>query len=228
MRLLLISNSGSPLYGWCKNDIAEFAKDNKEITFISAATVYEPKEYFETAKTALAEVDLKLIHLDLNNNPESILDKAKILLVGGGNTYHLLKELKDHSLDEKIEDKVRNGIPYMGLSAGANIVGPNILTTNDWNVEGITSFDGLNLVPFSINPHYIDPHDKSVFSGESRDERILEYQVFNTNPVIGIEEKTFLTIGDEGIAVGGQGKVRLFIKGEETKIYIPNDKFQLK
>lgn len=228
MRLLLISNSGFPLYGWCKKFISDFVGDEKEIAFVSSATVFDTNGYFEAAKAALEEVGLRLEHLDLENNPESLLEKSKTIIVGGGNTYHLLKELKEHQLIEKIKSRVKDGLfYYIGLSAGANIVGPNILTTNDWNVEGSTAFEGLNLVPFNINPHYIDPHDKSTFSGESHDDRINEYFTFNDNPVIAFEEKTFLSVEDLNMTVGGFGKVKLFAKNKESKIYKPNDEFQL-
>lgn len=215
------------MYEWCKEYIRDFLNGNTKLTFVSSATLYNPAEYFETAKLALEELGLHLEHLDLNDNPESKIEKAKALLVGGGNTYHLLKMLNDHGLTDKISTLVKTGVPYIGLSAGANIVGPTILTTNDWNIDGIANFKGLNLIPFNINPHYISPHDKTIFSGENRDERILEFHAVNDNAVLGIEEKTFLMVEDKKITVGGLGNAKLFIKGKEPALYKPGQTLQI-
>lgn len=222
MKLLLLSNSGQPLYEWCKEYLADFI-DGEPVTFISAATVYDPQEYFEQAATALKDIKANLIHLTLENIDMDLLDHTKLFLVGGGNTYHLLQLLKEANLLSKIRDKVLGGTKYIGFSAGANIAGSTILTTNDWNVTGSNYFDGLGVVPFNINPHYIDPHDKSVFSGESRDDRISEYFVFRKEPVLAMEEKTLLKMDGAKMEVLGQGRVKLFLKDEEPMIYKSRD-----
>lgn len=227
MKLLLLSNSGEPLYGWCKETIADFCDTDKTLTFISAATVYSPTEYFKKAQESLNDVGIKLVHLDLNKNPENTLVEAKALLVGGGNTYHLLHKLHGKKLLESLRKKVLSGTPFVGLSAGANIAGKSILTTNDWNVIRSNVFDGLNVVPFNINPHYLDPHDKQNFSAESRDDRILEYFEFNEEPVITLEEKTFLTVKDKTVIVGGLGRVKLFRKNKTQKVYTKGDLLEL-
>lgn len=210
MRLLLLSNSGSPFYAWCKQYILDFLGENTTATFISSATTLSEEGYFETAQKALPEV--KLTHLILNQTAEDTVAKAENFLVGGGNTYLLLSRLKEKGLLNKIKSRVESGASYIGLSAGANIAGPNILTTNDWNVVGTTDFNSLGLVPFNINPHYIPPHDKRIHSGETREERIKEYLAFNENPVVGIEENTFLKIEDNVATVGGEGNAYLFHK----------------
>jgi len=216
MKLFLISNSGHPLYDWCKEDIADFV-GRKVATFISAATSYDLNEYFERAKSVLEPLGIKLIHLDLSKKPELLVDRAEAFLVGGGNTHLLLSRLNNLKLISRIKSRVENGTLYVGLSAGANIAGPNILTTNDWNILGSTTFEGLGLVPFNINPHYVDPHEKKIFSGENRDERILEYLEFNDNPVVALEEQTYLEVSESQVRVGGQGKVKVFVKGKEPK-----------
>jgi len=217
MKVLLLSNSGEPIYGWCKKDIASFCADNKELTFISAATVYSPKEYFEKAKKSLEEVGLNLTHLILDKNPIEQVNDAKAFIVGGGNTYQLIKKLSENNLLNVIKKKVLGGVPYIGLSAGANIAGPNILTTNDWNVSGSTHFDGLNIVSFNINPHYNAPKDKVLSSAETRDERIREYLVFNKNPVVALKEQTLLRVENNKIEVEGTGKAKVFLADQEPK-----------
>ena len=222
MRLLLLSNSGKPLDHWCKKEIADFVGD-KEVTFISAATVYDPKKYYQNAKSNLKEVGVKLNHLNLEN-PQDLLTKTQIFLVAGGNTYHLLHKLETHGLLNKIRQRVLEGAAYIGASAGANIAGPNILTTNDWNVMGSTFFEGLNLVPLKINPHYNAPQDRVLSSAESRDERIGEYHVFKTSPVVVLEEQTFLTIDGRKVQVGGKGKVKVFAKDKKPKEFKVGDR----
>ena len=150
--MLLFSNSGKPLYHWCKQIIADFFKD-KPVYFISAASVSNENQYFATASQVLKPLGVKLNHLLFDKISAEDLDKIDAFLVGGGNTYHLLSEIKKYKLAGKIRNRVLDGALYAGLSAGANIAGPDILTTNDWNILGSTDFKGLNLVHFNINPH---------------------------------------------------------------------------
>ncbi|OGY24444.1 MAG: hypothetical protein A2172_01645 [Candidatus Woykebacteria bacterium RBG_13_40_15] len=222
MRLLLISNSGKPLYWWCKKEIADFVK-NEEVTFISAATVYSCVEYYQKAQNILKEVGVKLNHLILDQKTEELIDRTSVFLVGGGNTYQLISQLKKRGLLDKIKRQVKKGASYIGLSAGANIAGPNILTTNDWNVMGSVVFEGLGLIPFNINPHYSTPQDKILSSAEARDERIEEYLVFNKNPVVALEEQTFLKVESNKVQVGGDGKAKVFIKNQKPKEFKPGD-----
>jgi dipeptidase E len=218
MKLLLISNSGKPLYGWCKKGIADFVGNN-EVTFISAATVYSSTSYYQKANEILRKVGVKLDHLDLGKDPRELVRKTSVFLVAGGNTYQLVSQLKKHNLMNQIKKQVKKGATYIGLSAGANIAGPNILTTNDWNVIGSTYFEGLNLVPFNINPHYGAPQDKILSSAEARDERIQEYLVFNESPVVAIEEQTYLQVEDNQVQVGGEGVAKVFARDKKPKEY---------
>lgn len=224
MKILLASNSGEPFYEWLEDDLARFV-NGETVTFISAATVYDVDEYFKRVEEKLNSLGIKVNHLRLDKKPEEQIADTKIFLVGGGNTYNLLNKLNEYKLLEKIRGKVKAGAKYIGISAGANIAGPTILTTNDWNVVGSTNFKGLELVNFNINPHYIEPHDKSVFSGETRDERILEHLVFNSHPIVAIEEKTLVEVDDEKIKVGGKGKARVFLKNQKPKIFKSGESF---
>ncbi|MEK7186411.1 MAG: dipeptidase PepE [Patescibacteria group bacterium] len=225
MKLLLISNSGTPLYHWCKKEIADFLGERK-VLFVSAANVFDPEKYYNDANKSLAEVGIKLTHLNLDKTPDKQIEETESILVGGGNTYHLLSELRKARLIGTIRRKIKNGIPYVGLSAGANIAGPNILTTNDWNVVSSKVFEALGLVPFNINPHYVGPHDKKKFSGESRDDRIKEYHEIQSDNVLGIEEKTMVFIEDIKIKVAGEGKVKLFVKNQNPKEYKNGESFR--
>jgi dipeptidase E len=117
--------------------------------------------------------------------------------------------------------RVRAGLPYVGTSAGANICDPNILATNDWNVVGANRFDALGLVPWTINPHYLETDPAMAATSETRDERIHEYLLVNANPVIGIEENTGLRIEDGRATVRGTGRVKLFRRDQPPCWFTP-------
>jgi dipeptidase E len=119
------------------------------------------------------------------------------------------------------------GTPYVGSSAGSNIVGPTILTTNDWNVVALDRFDALGLVPFNVNPHYLETDPAMAPHSETRDDRIREYHVINANPVFGIEEGTMLRV-EHGVAtVLGRGRVKVFRRGAEPLWYRTGDRIPL-
>lgn len=224
MNILLASNSGEPFYEWLEDELIRFVGGDI-VTFVSAATVYDPEDYFKKIEEKLNSLGIKVNHLRLDKKPEEQIANTKTFLVGGGNTYNLLNKLDKYKLSEKISSKVKAGAKYIGISAGANVAGPTILTTNDWNVVGSTNFRGLELVNFNINPHYVEPHDKAVFSGETRDERILEHLVFSNHPVIAIEEKTLIEVSGKNISVRGKGKAKVFRKGKEAKIFKSGESF---
>lgn len=222
-RLLLISNSGKPYLEHCRPYISSFLGSIQNASFISAAAFMDGNEYLKKVQDALALLQLKLEHLDLDKNPHEILAKASSIFVGGGNTYRLLKKIHEAKLMEPLRKKILDGLPYVGWSAGANIAGPQILTTNDWNVVGLTEFKALGLVPFNINPHYLETDPTMAQHSETRDMRIAEYHQVHENIVLGIEEQTSLEIGHEKIKVVGKGRVRRFERGKPPVDYHPED-----
>jgi dipeptidase E len=136
------------------------------------------------------------------------------VFVGGGNTYALLSRLRQSGLVEALRERVRAGLPYAGTSAGSNVAGPNILTTNDWNVVGLTAFEALGLVSFNVNPHYLETDPAMAPGSETRDMRIAEYHAVRDNPVVGIEEGALVRIEDGIAAVRGTARVKLFRRGQ--------------
>ena len=138
---------------------------------------------------------------------------AEGILVCGGNTFLLLKALYDRSLLEPLRHVVRNGVPYVGASAGSNVTCPTIKTTNDMPIVDPPSLDALGLVPFQINPHYPDVDSLPTPMGETREERLLGYFEVNETPVIGLREPSALLIKDDKVALLGTVTARLFRKG---------------
>lgn len=222
MRLLLISNSGKPFLEHCMGPIAAFLGGARRVAFVTAANLYDESAYYDRAHAALgttppAGCGADVLHLRWDVDPVAILEGADALFVGGGNTYALLKRLREAGLLDPIRARVRAGLPYIGSSAGSNVAGLNILTTNDWNVVGLAAFDALGLVPFSINPHYLETDPTMAPGSETRDERIREYHAVWRHPVVGIEEGTLLRVEDDVVTVLGRGRVKAFARGREPR-----------
>ena len=224
MRLLL--HSGGPLGPEGRAGLGEFLGPARRVAFVTAATLYDEAAYFERVRAALnprppAGAGLELLHLRWDDRPLGTLALAQALFMGGGNTYALLKRLRDAGLLDAIRERVRAGMPYAGASAGSNVAGPNILTTNDWNVVALDRFDALELVPFNINPHYKETDPVLAASSETREDRIREYHVVNGNAVVGLEEGAWLVSADGITRSHGTARVRVFRKGAEPVWHSP-------
>jgi dipeptidase E len=212
MRLLLISNSGRPYLRHCRAELLDFLGSARRVGFVTAASLGDERAYYETAREALGP-EIALEHFRWDGDPLSGLARVDAVLVGGGNTYALLERLRQSALLDAIRERVREGLPYVGVSAGSNVAGPSILTTNDWNVVGLTAFARLDLVPFNVNPHYLETDPVMAPGSETRDMRIAEYHVVRANPVVGIEEGTAVRV-EVGLAtMRGAGRVKLFRRG---------------
>ena len=215
MRALLISNSGQPFLEHAREAIAAFLGPARRVGFVTAASLGDEVAYWERARDSLAFVGLTVSHVRWNQEPLAALERIDALFVGGGNTYVLLKRLREAGLLGTIRARVEAGMPYLGSSAGSNLAGPTILTTNDWNVVALTAFTALSLVPWNINPHYLEADPTLAPGSETRDDRIREYHAVNRNPVIGIEEGTLVRVEDGEAVVLGRGRVKLFRPGAE-------------
>jgi dipeptidase E len=227
MRVLLISNSGRPFLEHCRTAIAEFLGPRRRVAFVTAASYEDEAAYHALARQALAPVGLEVLHLQVDRPPLDVLDRAEAVFVGGGNTYHLLGRLHAAGLVGAIRARVLDGVPYVGSSAGANVAGPNILTTNDWNVDGLGRFDALGLVAFNINPHYQETDPAMAAFSETRDERIGQYLQVHDNPVLGIEEQTLVRWEDGAGTVLGKGRVRLFRRGRTPQDFRSGERIEL-
>lgn len=224
MRVLLISNSGRPFLGHCRDTIANFLGDARRIGFVTAASYGDEAGYCETARSALAPAGIEVVHLQLESEPLAVLEAVQAVFIGGGNTYHLLARLHAAGIVQPLAGRVRDGMPYIGSSAGSNVAGPNILTTNDWNVDGNPRFDGLNLVPFNINPHYRETDPVMAPGSETRDERIEQYLIARDNPVVGIEEETCVVRAADAYTVVGRGRVKVFARGRTPLWFASGDR----
>jgi dipeptidase E len=221
MRLLLISNSGRPFLEHCREQIAAFLSPIRSLAYMTAARLEDEDGQYNRAVDALNPVGITVEHLRLSEDAPKRLGETSAIFVGGGNTYALLSRLRAARILSILRRRVRAGLPYVGTSAGANICGPNILATNDWNVVGTSRFDALGLVPWTINPHYLETDPAMAPTSETRDERIREYLQVNANPVIGIEENTALRIENGRATVRGAGRAKLFCRGQPPRWFAP-------
>ena len=213
MRLLLISSSTVHGYGYLDQpepEIRSFLGEAKHVAFVPFA-IHDRDAYAAKVRERLGRMGFEVSQV---RGPAD-LEKAEAVFVGGGNTFRLLKALYETKTLEAIQRRVREGMPYMGASAGSNVAGPNILTTNDWNVVALDRFDALGLVGFNINPHYKEADPLMAAFSETRDDRIREYHVVNANPVVGLEEGSWVVVEDGVTTTRGTARVKLFRRGAE-------------
>ncbi|WP_298648329.1 dipeptidase PepE [uncultured Proteiniphilum sp.] len=230
MRLLLISNSTNPGEGYLeypKDRIKEFLgeKANNAIFIPYAAVTFSFNEYEEKVNARFAEIGHHVTGIHHFINPVEAIENADAIVVGGGNTWQLVKMLQEKGLMKVIRKKVKKGTPYIGWSAGSNIACPTLRTTNDMPIVEPLKFKTLKLVPFQINPHYLDDHPAN-HGGETRETRIREFIEVNRNVyVVGLREGTMLLVEDEEMEMTGSRKARIFKYGQEPMELSNEDDF---
>ena len=228
MKLLLLSNSTNPgeeYLGWAKGYIRDFL-ENRPATalFIPYAAVrFEYEAYEAKVDAVFSEMGCQVQSIHRAENPVRAVEKAETIIVGGGNTWRLLQLMREQCLFPFIKSKVASGIPYIGWSAGSNVACPTLKTTNDMPVIDPRGFNALNLVPFQINPHFLDVHPQG-FGGETREERILEFIELNPQTfVLGLREGCLLKREDNQLSLAGSTTARLFRKGWITREVEPGE-----
>ncbi|MDF5730664.1 MAG: dipeptidase PepE, partial [Rhizonema sp. PD38] len=168
------------------------------------------EEYTDQVGNVFKYIGYNTDKINLSENYQELLKNAEAIVIGGGNTFHLVHWLHKTDIIETIRQKVENGTPYIGWSAGANVACPTIKTTNDMPIIEPVSFQALNLVPFQINPHYTDETIPN-HNGETREARIREFLVLNpTVNVVGLKEETMLRVEGASVKLIGDKTMCLF------------------
>jgi dipeptidase E len=217
MRLLLISNSTNPgeqFLDYPKNNIKKFLGQNPlNALFIPyAAVTFSYDEYEKKVVERFREIGHEIVSIHHFNDHLAAVKKSEAIIVGGGNTWQLLKMIREKNLIDTLRKKVIAGTPYIGWSAGSNVACPTIKTTNDMPVVEPDSFEAINLIPFQINPHYTD-FNPAGHAGETREQRINEFIELNPELfVVGLREGSMLIRNDEKLTFSGRGTVRIFKK----------------
>lgn len=219
-RLLLISSSRVHPTGFlehCRDAIAEHFSGCDEVAFVPYALA-DHDHYESVVQAAFAPIGIPIHSIHHAADPVSRIQSAAGIFTGGGNTFRLLKTLYDLKLMERLRHQVRQAnIPYMGSSAGTNLAGPTIRTTNDMPIVEPASFEALNLVPFQINPHYQDADPDSTHKGETRAQRLDEYLEENEAPVVAIREGSWLQVSNSTCQLCGTTGMVLFRRGQQAQ-----------
>jgi dipeptidase E len=172
-------------------------------------------EYTNKVCQAFAKINKKIIGLHTFENPIEAIENAEGFFTGGGNTFLLLDQLYKKNVIQSLKKAIESGTPYLGTSAGSNILGATIQTTNDMPIIYPPSFDAIGALTFNLNPHYLDPDTKSKHMGETRETRIKEFHAFNDLPVLGLREGSWLEVNEKSIILKGNLTARLFEKDKQ-------------
>lgn len=220
MNIILASTStlfGGNYLEYLTKEITELFYGIDEIIFIPFARPggISHDDYTQKAREFFATINIKVKGLHEFEDQKEALNQAKGFFTGGGNTFLLVKELHEKNLMQLLKENIEQGKSYLGCSAGSNIGGLNMKTTNDMPIVYPPSFDTMGLVPFNLNPHYLDPNPELKHNGETRETRIKEFLTQNKIKVVGLREGNWIRkIGDQ-ITVEGIELTRIFENGKE-------------
>lgn len=216
MRNMIIASTstlhGSGYLDYLLEELTFFFKDTDTILFIPYARPggMNHVDYTRKAQEAFSKIGKTVKGIHEFNNPKDALKNANGIFVGGGNTFVLVNQLYRNDLMFTMQNVIRGGTPYLGTSAGSNICGLTINTTNDMPIVYPPSFKALGMLPFNINPHYLDPDPGSKHMGETRETRIQEFHAFNSQPVVGLREGSWLQVNGDSIVLEGELEARIF------------------
>lgn len=216
-KLLLASTStlhGSEYLEYLLPELKSHFKNCKTLLFIPYArpSGISHEEYTQKTALAFAKINIAVKGIHEYENPVLAIQKAEGIFTGGGNTFLLVKQLYYNKIMTSLKETVEKGTPYLGTSAGSNIAGLTMQTTNDMPIVYPPSFQTLGLIPFNLNVHFLDSNSQSTHMGESRETRINEFHQFNNFPVLGLKEGSWLEIKEGKIILKGNLSAKLFQK----------------
>jgi len=205
-----------------------FLGARKDVLFVPYA-LRDQDGYLERVRSTLAPLDLRIESIHSARDAVAAVRAAGAIYVGGGNTFRLLDSLYRRKILGPIRARVRSGTLFVGVSAGTNVAGPTIMTTNDMPIVEPPSLRALGLVPFQINPHYFEGalHYRAgrrliPYAGETRDDRIREFHEMNATPVLAMREGEILRIEGRRARLVGVGGGRLFLRGRKPRDIRPS------
>ncbi len=207
---------GSGYLEYLRDELKDHFKSSDEILFIPYARPggISHDDYTIIASKAFSAIGKSVKGIHEFDNPKDAIAKAQGIFIGGGNTFVLVNNLYKNDVLIAIKDAIDTGTPYLGTSAGSNICGLTMNTTNDMPIVYPPSFKTLGVVPFNINPHYLDPITGSTHMGETRETRIKEFHAYNTQPVIGLREGSWIAINGNTLTLKGTLEARIFEYGK--------------
>jgi dipeptidase E len=222
--LLLLSNStlhGREYLAHAADAIAEFLAGRRRVCFAPFALA-DHDGYTRKVRDTLRPFGAEVTGLHEVPDARAAVEQAEVLFVGGGNTFRLLRAIQRARLIEPVRERVLSGdLGYMGSSAGTNHACPTIRTTNDMPIVEPETFEAFALLPFQINPHYIERESGSIHMGETREERILQFLEENEVPVLGMREGAWLRRRRDALHLQGTTGALLFRRGADAVEYAP-------
>ncbi len=224
-RMLLVSTSttfGTGYLDHCAEEMREALAPARRVLFVPYA-LHDRDAYAAKALERFGRMGIDLQAIHTAPDPVRAVTEAEAVFIGGGNTFRLLRALFDEGLLGPIRRRVLSGMPYLGTSAGSNVACVTIKTTNDMPIVSPPSFDALALVPFNINPHYLDPDPGSRHMGETRETRIREFHEENEPPVVGLREGSMLRIDGSRVTLRGAAGARVFFRGRDPLEFAAGD-----
>ena len=223
MKNLIIASTstihGSGYLEYLLPELSLFFKNCKSILFIPFARPggISHDDYTVKVQEAFAKINIAVRGLHEFDSAKEAIETAEGIFTGGGNTFLLVSQLYKNKVMDVLANAVKNGTPYLGTSAGSNITGLSMQTTNDMPIVYPPSFQTLGLIPFNLNPHYLDADLQSKHMGETRETRIKEFHQFNSIPVLGLREGSWLEVRGGNIILKGDLSARLFLQNQEPK-----------
>jgi len=223
MRVLLISSSnvhGTGYLDHAEPEIRDFLGATRRVLFFPWA-LRDLDGYAAKVRERLGRMDFDVDSAHEAPDPVRAVEDADAVFVGGGNTFRLLKKMYELDLLVPMRRRVWEGMPYIGSSAGSNVAGETIRSTNDMPVVEPPTLSALGLVPFCLNPHYLDPDPASTHKGETREERIAQFHEENEQPVVGLREGSILRVEGRTASLRGIARMRLFRRGQPPEEFEP-------
>lgn len=204
-------------------ELQSFFSNVKQLLFIPYArpSGISHDDYTKKVSEAFNKINISVKGIHEFENPVEAIANAEGIFTGGGNTFLLVSQLYKNNVIDALEKVVKNGTPYLGTSAGSNICGLTMNTTNDMPIVYPPSFRTLGFVSFNINPHYLDPIEGSTHMGETRETRINEFHHFNPQPVVGLREGSWLAVKGDSVKLKGTLTARIFKRNENPIEVIP-------
>jgi len=225
-RLLLVSSSRCHPHKYldhCEAEMRRLFAGVREIVFVPyarpAGNTHE--QYTAVARGRFEQMGFGLRGVHEFADPRAAVAAAEGVFIGGGNTFVLLRDLYEHDLVARLQERIAAGMPYAGTSAGSNVAGVSIGTSNDMPIVHPPSYAALGIVPFNINPHYPHRPPDITHKGETREDRIREFHFFNTQPVVALHEDGMLRIDDAEITLVGQRNALVFRPGQDAEAIPP-------
>ena len=219
-KLIIASTStvyGSSYLEYLLPTLKDLFVDVKTILFIPYARPggISFDAYTRIAKKAFSKINIDVKGIHEYKDAKDAVKNAKGIFTGGGNTFELVNQIYKNDILSTLKNGIESGTPYLGTSAGSNICGVTMMNTNDMPIVYPPSFNTLDIIPYNINAHYLDPIEGSKHMGETRETRIKEYHIFNGTPVLGLREGSWLNLKNNKIILQGKYTARLFRQNQK-------------